>query len=147
MVKTLVEDGWAEGGGAVGDESEVSFSLQSIPAGAEGSDVVVYESEVAPGILVFSGLILLPVLLPVAATAHTVMKAIDTTSNGTLNDLDKLSIGHIEVEGIFHHNGVSPIRSDLGDWRGVEENALFNFKPSVRLVPVDNHIQASTWFH
>ncbi|KAL6567275.1 CSC1-like protein erd4 [Orobanche gracilis] len=48
------------------------------------------------GILILSGLILLPVLLPVAATAHGPMKANDTTSEGTFNDLDKLSIGHIE---------------------------------------------------
>ncbi|KAL8468576.1 hypothetical protein ACS0TY_031680 [Phlomoides rotata] len=63
-----------------------------------GVDTAVYFVflSTALGILVFSGLFLLPVLLPVAATAHTVMKAIDTTSNGTFNDLDKLSIGHIE---------------------------------------------------
>ncbi|KAL6546343.1 CSC1-like protein erd4 [Orobanche minor] len=48
------------------------------------------------GILVLSGLILLPVLLPVAATAHGAMKANDTTSEGTFNDLDKLSMGHVE---------------------------------------------------
>lgn len=48
------------------------------------------------GILVLSGLVLLPVLLPVAATAHGVMKAKDTTSEGSFNDLDKLSMGHVE---------------------------------------------------
>ncbi|KAL9269236.1 CSC1-like protein [Drosera capensis] len=41
------------------------------------------------GILVLSGIILLPVLLPVAITDHT-------TSNGTFSDLDKLSMGHVE---------------------------------------------------
>ncbi|KAL8056919.1 hypothetical protein ABFX02_04G150100 [Erythranthe guttata] len=30
---------------------------------------------------------------------------------------------------------------DLGDWLGVEENGLFNFKPSVRPVPLEVHIQ------
>ncbi|KAL0305456.1 UNVERIFIED_CONTAM: CSC1-like protein ERD4 [Sesamum radiatum] len=48
------------------------------------------------GILVLSGLVLLPVLLPVAATARGVMKANDTTSEGSFNDLDKLSMGHVE---------------------------------------------------
>ncbi|KAL0442478.1 UNVERIFIED_CONTAM: CSC1-like protein ERD4 [Sesamum latifolium] len=48
------------------------------------------------GILVLSGLVLLPVLLPVAATAHGVMKSNDTTSEGSFNDLDKLSMGHVE---------------------------------------------------
>ncbi|KAL0363605.1 UNVERIFIED_CONTAM: CSC1-like protein ERD4 [Sesamum calycinum] len=36
------------------------------------------------------------VLLPVAATARGVMKANDTTSEGSFNDLDKLSMGHVE---------------------------------------------------
>ncbi|KAI3455962.1 hypothetical protein Pfo_012625 [Paulownia fortunei] len=48
------------------------------------------------GILVLAGLILLPVLLPVAATAHGVMKANNSTSQGTFDDLDKLSMGHVE---------------------------------------------------
>ncbi|KAK4427739.1 DExH-box ATP-dependent RNA helicase DExH14 [Sesamum alatum] len=30
---------------------------------------------------------------------------------------------------------------DLGDWLGVEENGLFNYKPSVRPVPLEVHIQ------
>ncbi|XP_071903958.1 DExH-box ATP-dependent RNA helicase DExH14-like isoform X3 [Coffea arabica] len=30
---------------------------------------------------------------------------------------------------------------DLADWLGVEENGLFNFKPSVRPVPLEVHIQ------
>ncbi|KAI9126931.1 hypothetical protein K1719_002527 [Acacia pycnantha] len=48
------------------------------------------------GILVFSGLILLPVLLPVAATDNGVkFNATATTSNGTFNELDKLSMGNI----------------------------------------------------
>jgi len=32
--------------------------------------------------------------------------------------------------------------SDLADWLGVEEIGLFNFKPSVRPVPLEVHIQA-----
>ncbi|MCI36655.1 U5 small nuclear ribonucleoprotein helicase, partial [Trifolium medium] len=32
---------------------------------------------------------------------------------------------------------------DLADWLGVEEIGLFNFKPSVRPVPLEVHIQAS----
>ncbi|KAG8385243.1 hypothetical protein BUALT_Bualt03G0021800 [Buddleja alternifolia] len=48
------------------------------------------------GIFVLSGIYLLPVLLPLAATAHAVMKADNSTSQGSFNDLDKLSMGHIE---------------------------------------------------
>lgn len=48
------------------------------------------------GILVLSGLILLPVLLPVAATDHSI-KLNNTTSNGTFDDFDKLSMGHVGV--------------------------------------------------
>lgn len=67
-----------------------------------GVDTAVYFVflSTALGILVLSGLVLLPVLLPVAATARTVMTANDTTSNGTFNDLDKLSIGHIEERNV-----------------------------------------------
>ena len=33
--------------------------------------------------------------------------------------------------------------SDLADWLGVSNAGLFNFKPSVRPVPLEAHIQAS----
>ncbi|KDP38019.1 hypothetical protein JCGZ_04662 [Jatropha curcas] len=46
-------------------------------------------------ILVLSGLVLLPVLLPVAATART-LTTVNGTSKGTFNDLEKLSMGHVE---------------------------------------------------
>ncbi|KAL3522732.1 hypothetical protein ACH5RR_015566 [Cinchona calisaya] len=45
-------------------------------------------------ILVLSGLLLLPVLLPVAATDHSVLSA-NETSQGSFNDLDRLSLGHV----------------------------------------------------
>ncbi|XP_042501392.1 CSC1-like protein ERD4 [Macadamia integrifolia] len=51
----------------------------------------------ALGILVLSGLVLLPVLLPVAATNHVKLTN-DTTSNGTFSNLDKLSMGNIEAK-------------------------------------------------
>lgn len=35
------------------------------------------------------------------------------------------------------------IFSDLADWLGVGDTGLFNFKPSVRPVPLEVHIQAS----
>lgn len=44
-----------------------------------------------------SGVILLPVLLPVSATDIGSV----STSNGTFNDLDKLSIGHVQVSHLF----------------------------------------------
>ncbi|GLU22615.1 hypothetical protein SLE2022_386770 [Rubroshorea leprosula] len=49
------------------------------------------------GILAFSGLVLLPVLLPVAVTDHgaNTNSNSQTTSNGTFGDLDKLSMGNI----------------------------------------------------
>ncbi|KAG7963347.1 hypothetical protein I3843_09G114200 [Carya illinoinensis] len=46
------------------------------------------------GILVSSGVVLLVLLLPVAATDHNVK--VSTTSNGTLNEFDKLSIGNVK---------------------------------------------------
>lgn len=53
------------------------------------------------GILVLSGIVLLPVLLPIAATDDGVKKnehTSNTTSNGTFSDLDKLSMANIEVK-------------------------------------------------
>lgn len=47
------------------------------------------------GILVISAFLLLPVLLPVAATDNSLRAA--NISVGTFNDLDKLSIGHVGV--------------------------------------------------
>ncbi|XP_051128196.1 CSC1-like protein ERD4 [Andrographis paniculata] len=47
------------------------------------------------GIFVLSGLVLLPVLLPVAATAHGSLQA-NATSKDSFNDLDRLSMAHIE---------------------------------------------------
>ncbi|KAL8108404.1 hypothetical protein AgCh_024751 [Apium graveolens] len=48
----------------------------------------------ALGILVISGLVLLPLLLPLAVTDQG--KSNETTSNGTFTDLDKLSMGNIK---------------------------------------------------
>ncbi|XP_056175772.1 CSC1-like protein ERD4 isoform X2 [Syzygium oleosum] len=47
------------------------------------------------GILALSGIVLLPVLLPVAATDDTPNKSLNTTSNGTFSDLDKFSMGYV----------------------------------------------------
>lgn len=49
------------------------------------------------GILVLSGLILLPVLLPVAATDDGVKITKSKNTNQTFSDLDNLSMGNIEV--------------------------------------------------
>ncbi|GMH06553.1 hypothetical protein Nepgr_008393 [Nepenthes gracilis] len=48
------------------------------------------------GILVISGIVPLPTLLPVAITDHRV-KSDNTTSNGTFSDLGKLSMGHVKA--------------------------------------------------
>lgn len=45
-------------------------------------------------ILVVAGVVLLPTLLPISITDHSV-KFNGLTSNGTFNDLDKLSMGHV----------------------------------------------------
>ncbi|XP_042005418.1 CSC1-like protein ERD4 [Salvia splendens] len=62
-----------------------------------GVDAAVYFVflSTALGILVFSGILLLPVLLPIAYTAKNKIDANETTSEGTFNELDKLSMGHI----------------------------------------------------
>ncbi|KZV24332.1 hypothetical protein F511_01814 [Dorcoceras hygrometricum] len=49
----------------------------------------------ALGIFVLGGIVLLPILLPVAATSQGALKANDTISEGSFNDLDKLAMGNI----------------------------------------------------
>ncbi|KAK6782112.1 hypothetical protein RDI58_019908 [Solanum bulbocastanum] len=65
-----------------------------------GVDTAVYFVFLATalGIFVFSGIVLLPVLLPVAATDHTI-RAVNTTSKGTFNELDNLSMGQVGNSG------------------------------------------------
>ncbi|XP_041025740.1 CSC1-like protein ERD4 [Juglans microcarpa x Juglans regia] len=48
------------------------------------------------GILVLSGVVLLALLLPVAVTDNNVKVTAATTSNGTFNEFDKLSIGNVK---------------------------------------------------
>ncbi|KAE9452409.1 hypothetical protein C3L33_15690, partial [Rhododendron williamsianum] len=74
----------------------LSSSEQDVIA-MSGVDTAVYFVFLSTvlGILVLSGVVLLPVLLPVAATDNF-MKPSNDTSKGTFNDLDKLSMGHIE---------------------------------------------------
>ncbi|KAI4368072.1 hypothetical protein MLD38_016675 [Melastoma candidum] len=47
------------------------------------------------GILALAGIVLLPVLLPVSSTDNSKKTANSTNSNGTFNDLDKLSMGNV----------------------------------------------------
>ncbi|KAK9267613.1 hypothetical protein L1049_010044 [Liquidambar formosana] len=65
-----------------------------------GVDTAVYFVflSTALGILVFSGVALLPILLPVAATDDSVMSVGSTTSNGSFHDLDKLSMGNVREQ-------------------------------------------------
>jgi len=50
-------------------------------------------------ILIICGIILLPVLLPIAITGGAGKKL--TTSKGTFNELDQLSMGNITVRSVF----------------------------------------------
>lgn len=74
----------------------VSSSEQDVinMSGVDTAVYFVFMSTVL-GILVLGGLVLLPLLLPVAATDHSIRKS-NTTSNGTFNDLDNLSMGHVK---------------------------------------------------
>ncbi|XP_058098946.1 CSC1-like protein ERD4 [Magnolia sinica] len=52
----------------------------------------------AIGILTLSGIVLLPVLLPVAGTDVGLKVPIDTNSNGTFSNLDKLAMGNVQLK-------------------------------------------------
>ncbi|KAK4589079.1 hypothetical protein RGQ29_019903 [Quercus rubra] len=76
---------------------EAMSSTEQDVISASGYDTAVYFVFLSTvlGILVLSGLVLLPVLLPVAATDVGV-KIAKTTSNGTFSNLDKLSMGNVK---------------------------------------------------
>ncbi|KAG1348174.1 putative CSC1-like protein ERD4 [Cocos nucifera] len=65
-------------------------------AGVDAAVYLVFLSSVL-GILVLSGIVLLPVLIPVAGTDHNV-NAHAENSNGTFNNLDKISMGNVQEE-------------------------------------------------
>lgn len=75
---------------------EALSSTESDIVSISGIDTAVYFVFLSTvlGILVLSGLVLLPILLPIAGTGKGV-RSTNTTSAGTFNDLDKLSMGHI----------------------------------------------------
>ncbi|KAH7841026.1 hypothetical protein Vadar_024624 [Vaccinium darrowii] len=78
----------------------VSSSEQDVIA-VSGVDTAVYFVFLSTvlGILVLSGIVLLPVLLPVAAT-DTSVKIGNDTSKGTFNELEKLSMGHVQRKSL-----------------------------------------------
>ncbi|WOL07883.1 hypothetical protein Cni_G16632 [Canna indica] len=63
-------------------------------AGVDAAVYLLFLSSVL-AILVLAGIVLLPVLLPLAATDQGPTNATDTNSNGTFNNLDKLAMGHV----------------------------------------------------
>ncbi|KAF8030753.1 hypothetical protein BT93_D0056 [Corymbia citriodora subsp. variegata] len=77
--------------------SEAFSSSERDVIAMSGVDTAVYFVFLSTvlGILVLSGIVLLPVLLPVAATAKTPTTSSNTTSNGTFSDLDKLAMGNV----------------------------------------------------
>lgn len=77
----------------------VSASDADIVAAA-GVDVAVYLLFLSSvlGILVFSGIILLPALLPLAQTDHALKIAYQKNHNLTYSDLDKLSMSNIQKQ-------------------------------------------------
>ncbi|KAK2642996.1 hypothetical protein Ddye_024759 [Dipteronia dyeriana] len=80
---------------------EVMSSSETDIINISGLDTAVYFVFLSTvlGILVLSGIILLPVLLPVAATDVNIKSAIkNTTSKGTFDELDKLSAGNVTAK-------------------------------------------------
>lgn len=78
--------------------TEAMSSTEKDILSVSGVDTAVYFVFLATalGILLISGLVLLPILLPVAVTDHGKNgRNGKTTSNGTFSDLDKLSMGNI----------------------------------------------------
>lgn len=66
-------------------------------AGVDTAVYLIFLSSVL-GIFVLSGVILLPVLLPIAATDDGFKSSLDTNSNSTFNNLDKLAMGNVHAK-------------------------------------------------
>lgn len=75
---------------------EALSSTENDIISVSGVDTAVYFVFLGTALTIFlaSGILLLPTLLPIAITDHST-KQDDTTSNGTFNQLDNLSMGHI----------------------------------------------------
>ncbi|KAG9137217.1 hypothetical protein Leryth_025378 [Lithospermum erythrorhizon] len=81
--------------------SEAMSSTEADVINMSGVDSAVYFVFLSTvlGILFLSGLVLLPILLPVAATDPGV-KFDNTTSKGAFNELDRLSMGHVQENSL-----------------------------------------------
>ncbi|KAH0454230.1 hypothetical protein IEQ34_016154 [Dendrobium chrysotoxum] len=66
-------------------------------AGVDAAVYLIFLSSVL-GIFVLSGLLLLPVLLPIAATDHAYKSLAESNSNATFNNLDKLAMGNVHAK-------------------------------------------------
>ncbi|XP_020575065.1 CSC1-like protein ERD4 [Phalaenopsis equestris] len=66
-------------------------------AGVDAAVYLVFLSSVL-GIFVLSGLVLLPVLLPIAVTDHANKTLAESNSNATFNNLDKLAMGNVHAK-------------------------------------------------
>ncbi|PKU69353.1 CSC1-like protein ERD4 [Dendrobium catenatum] len=66
-------------------------------AGVDAAVYLIFLSSVL-GIFVLSGLLLLPVLLPIAVTDHAYKSLLETNSNSTFNNLDKLAMGNVHAK-------------------------------------------------
>ncbi|XP_009377479.2 CSC1-like protein ERD4 [Pyrus x bretschneideri] len=77
---------------------EALYSTEQKVISMSGVDTAVYFVFLSTvlGILVLSSIVLLPILLPVAATEEVTKLTNITVSNGTYSDLDKLSMGHLK---------------------------------------------------
>ncbi|KAI4303694.1 hypothetical protein MLD38_039294 [Melastoma candidum] len=92
-----VDDGGAGSRNPFAWVSEALGSTERDVIEASGIDTAVYFVFLSTvlGILALSGIALLPVLLPVAATDDNIKTANSTNINGTFTDFDKLSMGNI----------------------------------------------------
>ncbi|KAG0497199.1 hypothetical protein HPP92_001890 [Vanilla planifolia] len=66
-------------------------------AGVDTAIYLLFLSSVV-GIFVLSGMLLLPILLPIAATDHGYKSAGESNSNATFNNLDKLALGNVQAK-------------------------------------------------
>ncbi|KAH7661151.1 Calcium-dependent channel 7TM region putative phosphate domain-containing protein [Dioscorea alata] len=81
----------------IGEALRASEADVIAAAGVDAAVYLVFLCSVL-GILVLSGILLLPVLLPVAATDHNLKLSAQRNSNGTFTNLDKLAMGNIQEQ-------------------------------------------------
>ncbi|CAJ1975360.1 unnamed protein product [Sphenostylis stenocarpa] len=89
------------------------------------------------------GLMILDEIHLLGADRGPILEGFDSCGPPTYNMFEEFDLARERAVRFIGLSTALANAGDLADWLGVEEIGLFNFKPSVRPVPLEVHIQAS----